>query len=565
VVLLLAWVAGLVVAGRGARFVLVGLFVGCALFAVATQRGSSWLPPTVLAVWLALVAGFGFSGLARLVLVTGWTAWAISWWLSARVRAGTSLQKTWVEFVAADRGPLPGSRLVNEGSAPRGGRRATIVLPRGTGTTALAIAAAPKVASAFEKPMTSVTIEADPSGIANRATLLMLPRPATDQITNWPGPDLDLATGLSTIGLYVDGEPEMYAWFRPGSGAVGELIAGTTDAGKSREVDLLLATSRHGAPGYFTDWVCDPQWGQSLPDWVDSVDWFAKGTAQGLVMLRALYRVMLARNKVLAKARQKGFTPSLEMPLIICTLEEAPTLLEIPEARQLAEKIAKMGRKCGIKLRIVVQVPLLDQIGNSQTLRSMVVSGQAFLFRTADRISGNVMFPSLAIDPYLIPRRMPDGTTSAGLHYTQGVSTRTALARAYFVADPERWATTGTTTHVDALSAAAAGPEYDTRHDHDDDDDDEMAAPPVQFTKASPADAAEGGRVVPIRLTCEDAILAMLGNRPMSSGEIAALAAERHNYSRRQVRESLRILRDDKRKIRLENDLYHLNTKGDTP
>jgi hypothetical protein len=111
--------------------------------------------------------------------------------------------------------------------------------------------------------VTAVTI--DQSTAANRRELLVLPKAITNKVIKWKGPDLDLATFRSTVATYIDGDRVTYVWCRPGSGPWHDLISGTTDSGKSRLIDLLLATSREGGQDHIVDWVLDPQNGQSLP------------------------------------------------------------------------------------------------------------------------------------------------------------------------------------------------------------------------------------------------------------------------------------------------------------
>lgn len=548
--------------GRGRVFPVA--LIGLALVVLLAARyGRDYLWYVAFAAWATGVTLVGTGGLMLPVLAVGWAAWA-AWWLmrqQSRQRAG--MAAVWDEFVGAPQRALPGSRLVNEMPAPRGGRRATILLPRGDMTYVNAMQASARVASAFEVTLSSITIEPDKSGKANRATLLKLPRPATDSPVKWKGPTLDMETGLLATGVYVDGEPCHYRMFQPGAGPVHDLVAGTTGAGKSRLVDLLLAESR-AAQGYFVDWVIDPQMGQSLPDWMDQVDWFARGTFQGMALLQAAYDVMMHRNKILADRRQKGFTPTLEMPQLNITIEEAPTILEIPAARTLCEKIAKMGRKCGIKLRIIVQVPLLDQIGGSTTLRSMLISGNGYLFRTGDRLSGNVMFPGLPVDPYLIPRAMPDGSTTAGMHYAVGASVRNALSRAAYFEDVENWANAGSTTTLDALSAEGAT-QYNDRHNLPLDEDE--AATWTRGASTSSTEGSSGGTVVAIRTTCKDLVLRVLrdAKHPMDQGEIAVAVGALQDYSPRMVRQALQELREapNPEIVRAADDRYSLTTKGD--
>jgi hypothetical protein len=211
-------------------------------------------------------------------------------------------------------------------------------------------------------------------------------------------------------------------WCIPESGPWHDLIAGTTRAGKSRLLDQLLTTSRQ-AKGYMVDWVIDPQNGQSLPDWVDEVDWFAAGVDEGMKVLRAARALMYARNLVFAgrehtdrrgrtKKGMKGFTPTLEYPQLNLTIDEAHAMLQIPEAVTILAEMGKMGSKCGIKVRLVVHLPLLSELGGSSVLRDMVASGNVFVLRTASRITGQVAFQgALPVDPVMIPRRMPDGSS----------------------------------------------------------------------------------------------------------------------------------------------------------
>jgi hypothetical protein len=183
-------------------------------------------------------------------------------------------------------------------------------------------------------------------------------------------------------------------------------------------------------------------------------------------MLRRAVAVMYARNAHLARVEwqdergraRKGkahFEPTPQMPLLSITIEEAHAVLSIPEARKLAEDIAKMGRKCGVSLRLVVQVPLLDQLGNSMTLRDGVAGGNVVVFRTANRLSGQVAFNgTLPVDPSQLPRQFPDGSSTAGLGYILGASDRQAIMRSYCDLDPFSWATAGDTVHLDPAPAA---------------------------------------------------------------------------------------------------------------
>ena len=276
-------------------------------------------------------------------------------------------------------------------------------------------------------------------------------------------------------GIHADGGHALWRLWAYGSGAVHDLIAGTTGSGKSRFLEQLLAEARHS--GLVVTWLIDPQGGQSLPVWMDRVDWSVRSTDEGLEVLRTAHEVMLARSKYLANLRwtddkgrarrgQDSFTPTKSMPLLWIVVEESPELFadHPKEAARLVESIGKMGRKCGLKLTLVSQVPSVEQLGGSSTIRSMVSSGNIACFRTSDRVSGGMAFAgSMPGDPSKLPRELPDGSSSAGLGYISGSGTRSAIMRAYYVDDVVEWATTGTPATLDKISVQAAGDAYANR------------------------------------------------------------------------------------------------------
>jgi hypothetical protein len=147
------------------------------------------------------------------------------------------------------------------------------------------------------------------------------------------------------------------------------------------------------------------------------------------------------------------------MPLLSITIEEAPQVMKIKGAPENAEQIVNTGRKVGIALTFVTQVPLLSQLGNSTPLRAGLTSGNVVVFRTADRLSGQVSglaaIDAEGVDPYKIPRKFKDGSQTGGLAYTLGASDRPALFRSYFDPDPVRWSTEGRTVPLDEMGQDA--------------------------------------------------------------------------------------------------------------
>jgi hypothetical protein len=461
-------------------------------------------------LWLlvAVLAGGGFTPPLPIFWLAGLLGFGGAWWWHHRIRpdapAGDA-ETIWTENVAADGGPLPRSGLA-EVRPDTDSWRGLVVLPRGRLATSNAIAATEMVASAYAVPVTNVSIEATPNGESNLARITVYQRNPLREVRPFPGPlaVFDPVRGQSTIGVYHDGEPVPYVWWQPGSGPVHDLISGTTGAGKSQLVGGLLAVEH--ATDLIVSWVIDPQRGQSLPEWQEAADWFAPSVKAGMRMLRALARDIDRRNAYLSRLRwtdDKGrarrgkswFDPTPELPIISVTIEEAHMVFGDPiygaEAVTLVEKMSKIARKCGVRFRIITQVPLLDQLGNSSTLRSMVASGNVIVLRTADRLSGQVAFNgALPVDPAGLPRMWPDGTTTAGLGFVLGGASRAATMRGWYVEDPFHWATQPRAGQLSDIDIAAAGPDYASWRARYELDLDDMDAPTPAGSGGTPEAAA---------------------------------------------------------------------------
>lgn len=414
-------------------------------------------------VTLAVTALRGTAALGDDALL--WTAAAVPhWWRNKHVVAHSaapdmSAEQEWAEFVACTGGPVPGSKLTGKLTTEHG-YEATIHLVRGKQTASRVIVLAEEVASALAESIESVALERHPTGRADLARFTRLHKNPLHDIQYWKRPTLNLETGIMLVGPYASGG---FAEFRPfapaggghAGGAMHSLISGAPGSGKSQFLSLLIL--EYMLSEVITTWVLDPQNGQSLPDVMDYVDWAAVGIREGMDMLRAAYQVVYARSAYMGKRKIKHFVPAREFPLLRLVIDEAHAVFSDPtfgkEAVKLVEDIGKLGRKTGVGMDLVTQIPSLAELGNSEVIRSMVSSGTVFVFRCSGRMTGHLAFQGqLAVDPTKIPQQFPNGQGSAGLMYLAGVSAREAAARAYMVTD------VGGRAKVAALVAAPLDP-----------------------------------------------------------------------------------------------------------
>lgn len=293
-----------------------------------------------------------------------------------------------------------------------------------------------KIARAYSVGTSMVSIIADPLD-ANRAMILVQRHSPLQDGRRWDGGGIDPDTGVAETMTMEDGTRGRHPFWRKGWGAVMELIAGCTGSGKSEYLNLLLALERKS--GRVVSWVADPQMGQSLGDIRDGVDWFAPTTEETLIMLRCAVMVMLARNVLVTRMRVAETRPNgrvverrvkyvdvaPDFPLLAVTIDEAHLPMNDPEhGKEIVKLLAllsKSGRKANVKIRLLVQSPLLSELKDS-VLRGQLASGLVTVFRTADRLTGQAAWPGgkMPGDPSALPAEWEDGSIAAGLGYSSG-------------------------------------------------------------------------------------------------------------------------------------------------
>jgi hypothetical protein len=311
----------------------------------------------------------------------------------------------------------------------------------------------------------------------DRAKVILFTKNLLQENVPFPGPAIDLDTGCAVVGRRADGKPARIRFWQPKSGTNMEVVVGCSGSGKSRYLDEALLCERHALDPQgrhlIVSWICDPQEGQSLPDWQDRVDRFARGPLEGLAMLEDAFAEMIARNKLLSQVKwndDKGrehrglsyYDPKayadlgvdLDLPILSVTIDEAPMVLAHPRAKWLIERLVSMGRKCGIRLRLVTQIPSIAELGNSFTIRPLLAAMSVVCLRTDDAITGGA-FPKLPGNPRDLEEQFPDGSKTFGLGYILGAD-RPAKFRTFFLDDNAvfDWADAGTTAHLSPLATA---------------------------------------------------------------------------------------------------------------
>lgn len=410
-------------------------------------------------------------------LVAAWgLGHGIYWWRRGKKTAvsapALSRQlQDWQDNVACTDGPLPGSKLVDVVTTDYGW---TAVIVQKNGTWRKAVTATGDIAGALDLPEEMVQIEKAVGQSARRARIAVFDRNPLQDGTDYPGPHiLNKETGQAEVGIFYDGKPARYAFWKP-SGPVHTVVYGATDGGKSRFLDMLLGTERHNG---IVSWVCDPQGGQSLPRWREAVDWYEDTAQGGLAMLYDVRNVMYersARYSLMEWTDHKGrvlrgrdhFVVGDPDPLISVTIDEAHRVLALPGAVALVLEIVLMARKCGIKLRLVFQGPKANMFGagpESTDIREQLQSGNTVMFRTASALTDSIGLPGWEVNPSQLPMYWPDGTSTAGLGYIKGPDNRQAQFRAHFDRDPAHWATTGETPTVEKSAAAVCSKAYSER------------------------------------------------------------------------------------------------------
>ena len=543
------WLAGAAIAGPGLHAigrdragVVAGLAAAALIWLVTRhKKGNGRKLCTAMAALTALwVPVLAMTGLAKpwpAIALICWAAVLIPWCHHYRWRREEVQQPAQAHGDQEIWGTLAAKRHWSGHLASRrdipAGRQWDIVL-NGSETDIGEVMAHPrKIAAAWGKATTEAFAEPAPDGVESRGVLTILRTGTLAATREWNGAGVDPQTGIATIGRYADGKPARIRLFAPRDGVRHGLISGATGSGKTYLLDLLVRACL--ACGFIVPVILDPQEGQSLPQWRGRVP-YASGVYECMAMLRGLRAGMLDRSRYLSGLdwtdedghRMRGmdfYDHDLSgLPMVLVIGDEYPVLLTDrqhgAEAIEITADLGKRGRKTGVALWPVAQVPSLSELGD-QVVRSMLVGGNVVCLRTGDRVSAGML--GLLSDPSALPRYFADGSPTYGLGYVIGPDMRQAAARIDLVPRSVRRQVPAV-PELDDRFAEAMGAA--------------MAVDPIRAL----AWAVQSGLVTadeettrtlrlateidnePAGHTCMDAVLAVL-DRTMTKGEIMTKAA----------------------------------------
>lgn len=297
----------------------------------------------------------------------------------------------------------------------------------------------------------------------------------------WQGPTLDETTGLYKHGVYPDAAAFMRL-FGVENGiphrAKNGLWSGTTGSGKSRGLAVKIA--EHVLSSMFVVWYADGKGGASASELDGNVDWYITEAAECERMLRAAWKVMKVRTRIVKQLNQARFEGkqvlymgALGFPILQIILDEAQLFLASKIMARLVKALLRMGNEVGIGMDLATQVPLLNELGaeagdgGAEVIRSMAKSGNLGVYRAEDAFTGTVTVTSdLKVDPKSLPKE-------PGWCFLAGHTTRGLKCKSFYVTKDDLYQILidAPVITLDDASARAAGDDYVTRHQRAKDSD----------------------------------------------------------------------------------------------
>lgn len=450
-----AWLAGMLALGLGAHAAhgpwqgtVLGL-IAAGLILILTRhtkgfaRKAGQAVAALTALWVPALSLVGPVKPLLPLLLACWVCVLIPWVRHYRIRheqpeAPVVVKTTDYEVWAKLSAKRKWTGLLGMPEEIPGGVRYPIVLDGAETDIGEVLSQPRKIAAAWGKSITEAYAEPSGDGVESKGSLTLLRRGTLEKVREWDGSGVDPETGLAVIGRFADSAPARIRFFVRRDGIRHGLIAGTTGAGKTYLLDLIIRIAL--TSGFILPVVLDPQEGQSLPQWRKHLP-YAAGVDECMNMLYGLQAGMLDRSRYLSSLvwNDEGHeTEGMDfydyqltgLKQVLVIGDEYPVLLTDrkhgPDAIRITADLGKRGRKTGVSLWPVAQVPSLAELGD-QVVRSMLAGGNIVCLRTGDRVSAGML--GLDVDPSSLPRYFPDGSPTSGLGYVVGPDNRQAVAR----------------------------------------------------------------------------------------------------------------------------------------
>jgi S-DNA-T family DNA segregation ATPase FtsK/SpoIIIE len=298
------------------------------------------------------------------ILVIGALTLAVPWWAHRRRRAKVRVERAlaaWPDISKAI--GLPGSQVMSA-TVDLWGWRARLRLARGQ-TIADVIARVPALESALGTFRGAIRVHPTRDDKANRCELRVLDSDPHAEAIPWPGPSARSITQPVDLGPFEDAEPCRVLFLRRHA-----LFAGTTGAGKSGGLNVLMATL--AACQDVVIWAIDLKRGMELGPWAPCIDRLATTPEEASALLADAVTILQARAVRLAQTGQRVWEPSPGMPALLIIVDEYAELAEeAPAAMSDTDSIARLGRAVAVTLIAATQRPTQKAMGQGAVRSQM--------------------------------------------------------------------------------------------------------------------------------------------------------------------------------------------------
>ena len=384
--------------------------------------------------------------------------------------------RRWEQEVVNE-GVCGGTRVLQATIPREGVTEVTLKLSAGQGMKPSAIMKkGPEVETALELNEGAVGFQS--TGKASRVRCVLVERSYVAAGVPWTGPTY--RDGRCQILTYVDGSAGGWTFNPPGFGVKGGLVVGTSGAGKSRALGVLIANLLAG--GWMVA-IGDTQNGQSLPAWKTKTEYHA-GTEAVTLLGRRLHAEVMYRSKILADAGVEVFDENdprviaLGLKKLAAIIDECQLfLIRGTPIVGLMQEAAETMRKTGVAIILATQLPQMGSLGGSIRLRDALVGGNTLVLRLSNRGSGSSILPDDFVgDPFAIRPEDDEGRPTAGMGYLRNTNKVGMIGRV---------------PRLDEAAAAAAAPKIEVVWLV------EAIAPGTPFTPpkagTTPGDSSTGG------------------------------------------------------------------------